>query len=106
MWSLEWVKHPMRPTVNYPFLALSKQRAVFQEWVQSRIELARLICYTNVSYIFRKYLVQKELMMSLIELLTIAGALIGLAAFRFGVPMLVMWLFSQVCCRLNPPQPA
>lgn len=44
--------------------------------------------------------------MSLIELLTIVGALLGLAVLRFGVPMLVMWLFSQVCCRLNPPQTA
>lgn len=44
--------------------------------------------------------------MSLVELLTIVLALIGLAALRFGVPMLLMWLFSQVCCRLNPPRTA
>ncbi len=44
--------------------------------------------------------------MTLIELLTIVLALIGLATLRFGVPLLIMWLLHQACCRLNPQQTA
>jgi hypothetical protein len=38
--------------------------------------------------------------MSALDLLIIILALAGLGVLRFGVPILVMWLFNLVCCRV------
>jgi hypothetical protein len=38
--------------------------------------------------------------MSVVDLLIIVCALAGLAVLRFGVPILMMWLFNLVCCRV------
>lgn len=38
--------------------------------------------------------------MTLIELVIIVSALLGLAVLRFGLPLLIMWLFNQFCCRV------
>jgi hypothetical protein len=38
--------------------------------------------------------------MTLTELAIIVSALLGLAALRFGLPLLVMWLINQFCCRV------
>lgn len=38
--------------------------------------------------------------MTLVEILIVALALVGLAVLRFGVPMLVMWLLNTACCRI------
>jgi hypothetical protein len=38
--------------------------------------------------------------MTLTELSIIVLALVGLAALRFALPALVMWLVNQFCCRV------
>lgn len=38
--------------------------------------------------------------MTLYETSVIALAIVTLAAARFGIPMLVIWLFKMGCCRV------
>jgi len=44
--------------------------------------------------------------MTLMELFVVTLAIITLAILRFGVPLLIMWLFRVGCCRLLKLQTA
>ena len=39
--------------------------------------------------------------MTLLEFLIILSILVTLTVLRFGIPMLVMWLGRQICCRFH-----
>lgn len=38
--------------------------------------------------------------MTLVELMTVMLAVMGLGILRFGLPMLIMWLLNLFCCRV------